>query len=842
MIGKNFIKVLLLFFAIVVTTSTLIFAQEGSVDINNIQNINVDDLTDEQIEKFIKEVDSRGLTISQVELYARSRGVSSLQINKLKARINSVRLNTNSGNSDTGIDRLRENPVETTGQSSGYEGVFSAFEEDQALINPEEAVFGVDLFQSENLTFQPSANIPTPKNYQLGAGDDINIDIWGSSETTYQLQISPEGSIRIPNLGPIYISGLTVTQASSKIRFRLKKIYSDLGNNTYADISLGKIKSINVNIVGEVKRQGTYTLSSFASVFNALYMAGGPNENGSLRRIDHYRNGKKIASIDVYDFLFNGIQNNLSLNDQDMIIVRPYNNRVQIIGEVKRPGYYELAERESLEQLLVYAGEFTSEAYTDNITIKRNKSLKRVIESVDKADFGSFTLNPGDEISVGSILNRFENRVQISGAVNIPGEYEYQKGMTLSTLIKMAEGLREDVFYNRGVLYRQNSDLTLKSVSFDLNKIFAGEDIELQNEDFVTIKSIFELRDDYVVSIQGEVRSPGDYAYVDSLTVESLILSAGGFTETAAKSIVEVARRKAFDDKSDPTNSAKIFNFSISENLELSPEASSFVLNPYDLVVIRKSPHYEVQETVEIQGEANFPGKYVIEKKNERISDLLNRAGGITSYAYVKGATLVRRTEYYSDEANEAARLKRENIKELAERDTLLNDVAVKLKTEESIGINLEEIIKAPGSKYDLILKEGDVVGIPKQLETVRLRGELLYPSTVRFDKALSFKSYISQSGGFSDNAKRGKSYVLYANGAVKRTKRFFWLNFYPNVEPGAEIIVPEKPERRKITPGEVVGLTTGVATFGLIILRIVDFIESSQSSDSQMNVINNLR
>jgi len=834
MIGRGFTQFINAFFVLFLFAGSVAYGQGEDVDLSNIKNINVDDLTDDQIQRLIDEIDKRGFTESQLEVIARSRGVSLLQIEKLKQKLREVRSGIGTSTPAEDLNRLRTDQVEVDQkqEDDGYD-LFSVLLPEEEEIEPEERIYGMELFQSENLTFQPSANIPTPKNYQLGAGDDVILDIWGASERTYQLTISPDGVVRIPNLGPIYLSGLTISEASRKLKSRLKSIYSNLNVNTYADISLGQVKSIRVNMVGEVMNQGSFVLSSFSSVFNALYSAGGPNENGSLRIIDHYRDGKKIATIDAYDYLFNGLNVNGSLNDQDLIIVRPYQNRVQFKGEIKRPGYYESKIGESLEQVIQYAGGFTSKSYKSNITVKRNKGLKRVIITVNEVDRSSFELVAGDEVIVGSITERFENRVQVTGAINKPGEYEYQEGFTLSQLIHLAEGLREDAFYERGSLLRLKADMSIKSIPFNLNDVLNGSDIELKNEDFVEIKSKFDLREEYNISIQGEVRNPGDYTYLDSMTVEDLILQAGGFMETASRSLVEVARRKSHNDNSSPAKSAQIFNFSISENLSLSSNASNFYLEPFDLVVIRKSPNYEIQSTVEIQGEANFPGKYVIEKKNERISDLLNRAGGITNYAYVKGATLTRRTEYFSEESSEAAKLRRENLTELAERDTLLDDSAIKLKKQESIGINLAEIIKDPGSKYDLILKEGDVLGVPKQLETIRLRGELLYPSTVRYDKTLTFKGYISQAGGFADGAKRGKSYVLYANGSVKRTKRFFWLNFYPTLEPGAEVIVPEKPEKRKITPGEIVGLTTGVATFGLIVLRLVDFLEKDDPVDN---------
>ena len=796
-------------------------------DISNISNLNVDELSDDQIKQIITEIEKRGISEGQLEVLAKARGASALQIQKLRTRILNVRNSLSDNNSLDQIVRIRESQTSSANEIENGDVLQSILPLQTSKSDEVKSdIYGMNLFHSENLTFQPSLNIPTPINYQLGPGDELIIDVWGAAEQNYQLKVSPEGNIRVPNLGPIYLNGLTVEKAESKIKARLSRIYSGLGSNTYADVSLGSVRTIKVNIVGEVSRQGTYVLSSFSSVFNALYAAGGPNENGSLRLIDHYRAGKKLASIDLYDFLFRGIISNEILNDQDVIIVRPYTHWVKIQGEVKRPGTYELEGDETLEVLINYAGGFTSKAYRERISLKRNSGISRVIETVTKSEFGAFRIIPGDEINVTSIIPRFKSRVNITGAVNKVGEYEYTDGMTLNDLIQMAEGPREDAFFDRGTIFRLNNDLSITSIAFSLNEVLDGADIILQNEDLVDIKSKFDLKEEYFVRIDGEVRFPQNYAFVDSMTVEDLILQAGGFKESAARSAVEVARRKRYDDNRNPANSAEIYNFPISESLYLDDSASDFLLQPFDYVIIRKSPYYENQAIVEVQGEVNFPGKYVIEKKNERISDLLKRSGGITSFGYVKGATLVRRSEYFSDETFLSARLRRESLINIARRDTLVDDEELQLNRRELIGISLGEIIKNPGSEYDLILKEGDVLSVPKQLETVRLRGELLYPSVVRFNDQFSFRSYVSQAGGFSGNAKKGKSYVVYANGEVKRTKSMFWINFYPKIEPGAEVIVPEKPQKSKLSSGEVLSLTTGIATFGLVILRLVDEIQ----------------
>ncbi|MGB3463881.1 MAG: SLBB domain-containing protein, partial [Cyclobacteriaceae bacterium] len=514
MIGRDYRRLLRLIFFFFVLSAGNALAQEPDIDIETIKNINVDDLSDEQIQKFIDEMDKRGISIGQMEVLAQARGVSSIQIQKLRNRIMEVRSGSQNTSGASELNRIRSDQAETTEDKLEEDDQFFdvLLEGEEEEIVPEEQVFGMNLFQSENLTFQPSTNIPTPKSYQLGAGDNIIIDIWGASERVYQLTVSPEGSIRIPNVGPIYVSGMEIGDATTKIKSRLKRIYSNLGYNTYADISLGQLRTISVNIVGEVENQGSYTMSSFATVFNALYYAGGPNENGSLRKIDHYRDGKKIATVDIYDYLFNGIGGRSNLNDQDLIIVRPFAKRVQVKGEVKRQGYYEVTDSETLEQLLAYSGGFTSNAFRKSVTVRRNRDLRKAVETVSQDEFATFKLQAGDEVLVSPIMDRFENRVQISGAVNRSGEYEYSEGMTLKELILTAEGLREDAFMKRGTIIRLNDDLTLSSIPFDINQVMLGEEILLKNEDYVEIKSIFDLRDEYIVQIQGEVRDPGEYA------------------------------------------------------------------------------------------------------------------------------------------------------------------------------------------------------------------------------------------------------------------------------------------------------------------------------------------
>lgn len=793
---------------------------QNTPNINNLQSLNVDDLTDEQIEAFIKKAEESGYSEQQMIVLAKARGMSSTQISKLQERIRELQSQSGaSGSSSNSISRVRENRKTT------FDPFENLYEKDTIELENELPIFGMSFFRNENLTFEPSLNIPTPKNYVLGSGDQIIIDIWGASENTYQVSITPEGSILIPNIGPIYLSGLTVEKAEIKVKSKLKSIYSTLGENTYAQMSLGQIRTISVNVVGEVVRPGTYSLSSFATAFNALYSAGGPSDNGSLRNIMVFRSGKRIGALDAYRFLIDGEGESISLQDQDVVLVKPYHSRITLEGEIKRPAYYEVKEGETLANAIAFGGGFTGTAYTQSISLQRNDKNFKTVKTVNSNDFESLKLNNGDKIQIGEISNLFRNRIRVEGAVNHPDEFEYLEGLMLSEIISQADGFRADAFMNQALILRENSDLTLSNIAFEPEKLISGEfDLDLQSGDLIKVQSIFDLREEYNVSLQGEVIKSGEFPFVEGMTVENLIYMAGGFKETAAKSFVEVARRIT-DDAKDQSFSSEIFNFPISESLNLSSEASSFELFPFDLVVIRESPFYQKQVVISIEGEIQYPGKYVLERKDERISDVLKRAGELTQYAYAKGATLIRRTEYFETDDNKlatVAKIRKEELQSLYERDTIGGAIP-KFKTQESIGIQLEEIIKKPGSSYDLILREGDILSIPRLPQTVRVRGQVLYPSTIRYDDANSFTKFVSQAGGFSDKALKRKSYIVYANGTAEKTNSFLWFKNYPDIEPGAEIVIPEKREKRRLTPGEVIGLTSGISTLGWVIFQIVN-------------------
>ncbi len=867
-----------------------------NLDINQISpsqiaSVNIDDISDAQLQIFLERFNESGLTEKELEIALASKGMPRAQIQKLKARIAKLK-STSISSGSTGYDRVRTREELAFRQDDLFQSLTKDYEE---LVSQEEKeklkkIFGYNLFNSELLTFEPSLNVPTPKNYVLGAGDEIIIDVWGASEQTYQEIISPDGYIKIPNLGPIYLNGLTIEDGSVRIKSRLTQIYSGLSSsggrrpNTFVQVSIGQVRTIRVSVIGEAISPGTFNVSSLSTVGNVLYLSGGPNINGSLRNIELLRDGNVIDQFDGYDFLIKGqIVKNVRLQDRDIVRVLPYENRVEISGEIKRPGIYEMKEGETFEDLILFAGGFTENAYSGIVKIRRNNGITREFVDLTNKEFGLQSPQNGDYVMVGGIIDRFENRIQIRGAVFREGEYELTEELTLTQLIEKAQGLRGDAFLERGTIYRTKEDYSNEVISFNIRQILKGEekDISLSREDVINIPSIYDLKEEFYLQVFGEVKSPGVYPFAEAISVEDLLLKAGGLRESASGSHVEVARRvKDVEQNGNRNSTAEIFTFSISETLALSAEASNFILQPFDQVYIRKSPGYQQQINIKVEGEVLYPGFYALEKKDERISDILKRTGGLTSEGFAKGATLIRRTEFnppksddlirleslqqmkqnnetnqilqenYSlseteallfkrlndieqqlenydlesdaEQGREGLNVKRNRLKELLEKDSTLIQEGLELVKYETIGIDLEKILGNPGSKFDLILNDGDIISIPKKLETVRLRGEFLYPITVRYDETNSFNDFVSQAGGFTENAKKGKTYVLYANGSVDRTRKFLFWNNYPKVERGAEIIAPEKPERRKMTTAEIVAISTSMASMALIISRIL--------------------
>jgi protein involved in polysaccharide export with SLBB domain len=852
----------------------------------DLSTIDISQLTDEQISSYVNRIEQSGLSEEEVEAALLSRGLPESELLKLKERINQISTGKRDFGTGFGKVRTRQPP-----QKKGDLFIdLKTDPEEEKILEIEKKVFGYSLFNSPNLTFDPSLNIPTPTNYQIGPGDEIIIDVWGASEQAYQQIVSPDGYIIVQNLGPIYLNGLTIEKATQRIKNRLSQIYSGLSPgegknpNTFAQVSLGQLRTIKVTVIGEVRTPGTYDLSALATVFNALYMSGGPSINGSFREIELIRENKVYKTLDIYDFLIRGIQkNNIQLEDQDIIRIKPFTNRVEVFGEIKREGIYEIKEEESFLDLIEFCGGFSENAYQGIIKVRRNTGKERRLLDITKNNLGIVHPENGDQVLVNGILDRFENRVQIVGAVYREGEYELTEKLSVLQLIEKAEGLRGDAFLDRGSIFRTNDDFTTQVIPFNLRQMLKGEleDITLIREDLVKIASIYDLKEEFYVTIGGSVREPGNYPFMEKMTVVELLLEAGGLLESADLTAIEVARRRRGSaDSPDHDQIAEIFTFSVERDLRIKEGQEQFYLEPFDNVYIRKSPNYEAPIKVKLEGEVKYPGEYILGKKDERISSLIIRAGGLTSEGYIDGATLIRRTEFFeqpseiekryedllsirkqlnekysysedlslteseylrsqrladleekaeqymelmdADQSREGVKQRMEMIEDLQERDTLM--IPIDLKRYETIGINLREILANPGSKYDIILQEGDIISVPKQLQTVRLRGEFLYPITVRYDNKYNFKDYLAQAGGFTDNAKKSKTYIIYANGSVDRTKRaFIFGNKYPKVQPGSEIIVPRKPDKEGLSAQAWIAISTSVATFVLVVERLIN-------------------
>jgi protein involved in polysaccharide export with SLBB domain len=819
---KTTITAILILFAVLVTETA--FSQL------NYANIKVDELSDAQILQMIKRAESIGYSEAQLEQMATAQGMKPEEAQKLKLRVEKVR---KQGSTATQVDAK----VVSTGRENSETTDGGAVDNEKKVKDEEigPKIFGAELFRNGSITFEPNLRIATPKGYVIGPDDKLLIDLTGDNEASYNLQVSPEGVINLQYVGRIAVGGLTIDQATSKIRTAMGKTYPSLrSGRTNLSINLGNIRSIKVVLTGQVTKPGTYTLSSLATVYNALYASGGPSQNGSFRKIQLIRNNKVVSTIDVYDFLLRGIQqNNLRLQDQDVINVPVYEKLVEISGEVKNAALFEVVNGESLQDVIGFAGGFTPQAYTAKIKSFQNTDKERKIIDISAADFGMYPPRNGDKYVVEAILDRFQNRVEVLGAVFRPGLYELGSGLTLKGLIKKADGLTEDAFLNRGYINRLNADNTQNLLSFDVARIMAGtkEDIVLQREDKVTISSLFDLRDEYKVTIQGEVRAGGTFDYADNMTLEALIQMAGGFKENATPRRIEISRRiKNSDAKSAFAKTAQVFAVGVDQNLKLLDK--TFALKPFDLVSVRSSEGYQVQKQVKLEGEVIYPGMYTITQKNERISDLIKRAGGLTPTAYTEGASLKRpgAEKINPNDKNAIDNREEENKKflslkraqETGAKETVKEEVEQQLIQSDLVGIDLDKILKKPMSKYDLIVEDGDIIRVPRQLQTVKVTGEVLNPNSIVFLPGKSFKQYVNGAGGFTASALKRGAYIKYANGSVEAGSKFLFFNNFPKVKPGAEILVPKKAEKEKMTAQGWIGLGTAIASLGAIIVSLL--------------------
>ena len=772
-------------------------------------------MSDQQVLEYVQESVKQGKEQKQIAAELARRGVTKEQALRVKEqyeRRNGTSAST-MGGTDQNEARLRE---ETKDETSAMLDEQPTTEE----LSREEQVFGRNIFNTRNLTFEPNNNLPTPPNYRLGPGDEVVIDIWGASQNTIRQTISPDGTINLQELGPAYLSGLTVEEAGRFLKAELGKIYSNEKNQIR--VTLGNTRTIRVNIMGEVVQPGTYSLSSFSTVFHALYRAGGVNRIGSLRDVRLVRDGKKIASVDVYEFIMQGrMTDDLSLQEGDVVIVPAYESLVKMSGKVKRAMKFEMRPGETLSRLLEYAGGFEADAYTKTLRMVRQNGEEYEVRTVEEKDYPVTELRDGDVVTVGAILDRFTNKVEIKGAVYRPDIYELDGEVnTVRALIDQAQGLMDDAFTNRAVLQRQRDDMTSEVLAVDVKALMDGRipDIPLRRNDILYIPSIHDLRDLGSVSITGEVAKPDTYPYADHMTLEDLIIQAGGLREAASLVRVDVSRRIKDPKSMNTTDSiGQMYSFALKDGFVIDGQPG-FELRPYDQVFVRRSPGYQVQQNVSVGGEVLFGGTYTLTSRAERLSDLVKKAGGVTPSAYVRGAKLTRVAS--AEEKRRMQDVVRLMGRELGER--ALDSLGIRVQDTYTIGIDLEAALASPGSDADLVLREGDVLQVPEYTNTVKISGAVMMPNTVSYSEGEGVKYYLGQAGGYSQHAKKSKKFIIYMNGQVAKVKG----SGRGQVEPGCEIVVPNKKKKNGVLLSNILGYATSFASLGTMAASIANLVK----------------
>ena len=818
-----------------------------------IADVSAQSMTDEQVLQFVAVEYQKGTSQAQIVTKLMQKGVDINQIRRVKQKYERQANNGGLGVKDitgeqTSNNRLRKNNGQTKELPSGQmqkdkltnveakdkytdlDPNYNQMQEEMQFLFPDSLsmmmlpkepegrkVFGRDIFNNKELTFEPNMNIATPQNYRLGPGDAVYIDIYGASQKTVEATVTPDGTIVIEGFGPVQVSGLTVAQANARLKTTLGARYS----SSKVRLTVGQTKTIIVNVMGEVKTPGTYTLSAFASVFHALYMAGGTNDIGTLRNIKVYRNNKLVTTVDIYDYILNGkLTGNVRLADNDVIVVGPYDCLVNVAGKVKRPMFYEMKKSESVGTVLKYAGGFTGDAYKKSVKVIRKAGSKYSIFNVGEFDVNTFKIEDEDSISVDSVIPRYSNMVEIKGAVFRPGMYQVGGDITgVRSLLEHADGVTEDAFVQHAVMHRMKFDRTLEVIQVDIEGILSGRvaDIPLKNEDVLYIPSKKDLLEQQTLTIHGEVLYPGTYTYADNTTVEDLIIQAGGLTDAASVMKVDVSRR--ITDKQAISVSdtiANTFSFRLKDGFVIDG-TPGFTLQPYDEVYVRTSPGFSAQKNVTVEGEVLFGGTYTLAKKTQRLSEIIKQAGGLTTTAYAKGARLERQLT-----PEERARM--EQVLKMArakagDSDTL-NINKLDVGNTYYVGINLDKALAEPGGNYDIVLREGDKITIPEYTNTVKISGDVMYPNTVSFRKGKNVAYYVDQAGGWGSRAKKSRTYIIYMNGTVAR------IGNGVKPEPGCEIVVPSKPANSRMTTTEVVALASGTASIATMIATLVNLLK----------------
>ena len=809
-------------------------------------------MSDEQVLQYVVEEYQKGTSQAQIVTKLMQKGVDINQIRRVRQKYERQTQNGGLGIKDiTGEkqsnDRLRKNNGQLKDQPSGQmqkdretsvsskdkytemDPKYIQMQEEMQFLLPDSLlmmlpeepegrkVFGRDIFNNKELTFEPNMNIATPQNYRLGPGDVVYIDIYGASQKTVEATVTPDGTVVIEGFGPVQVNGLTVAQANARLKSTLGARYS----SSKVRLTVGQTKTIMVNVMGEVKTPGTYTLSAFASVFHALYMAGGTNDIGTLRNIKVFRNNKLVTTVDIYDYILNGkLSGNVRLADNDVIVVGPYDCLVNVAGKVKRPMFYEMKKSESVGTVLKYAGGFTGDAYKKSVKVVRKAGSKYSIFNVGEFDVNTFKIEDEDSIAVDSVIPRYSNMVEIKGAVFRPGMYQVGGDITgVRSLLEHADGVTEDAFVKHAVMHRMKFDRTLEVIQVDVEGIMTGRvaDIPLKNEDVLYIPSKKDLLEQQTLTIHGEVLYPGTYAFADNTTVEDLIIQAGGLTDAASVMKVDVSRRISDRQAISVSDTiANTYTFKLKDGFVIDG-TPGFTLQPYDEVYVRTSPGFSAQKNVIVEGEVLFGGTYTLAKKTQRLSEIIKQAGGLTTTAYAKGARLERQLT-----PEERARM--ETVLKMAkakagDSDTL-NINKLDVGNTYYVGINLDKALAEPGGSHDIVLREGDKITVPEYTNTVKISGDVMYPNTVSFRKGKNVSYYVDQAGGWGSRAKKSRTYIIYMNGTVAR------IGNGVKPEPGCEIVVPSKPANSRMTTAEVVALASGTASIATMIATLVNLLK----------------
>ncbi len=806
-------------------------------------------ISDDKVLEFAQKEQKKGTSQSQIVNKLLQRGATVEQLRRIRKKVESqqkqlgaVSSAVTSESQDDGRMRRRqqsglqiaerEELLTRQQQREAMESELAALMPDTLeVVDEGKQVFGRNIFNNELLTFEPSQNMATPQNYVLGPGDKVIIDIWGASQETFEGVVSPDGQVVVPGVGPIQLGGLSVQKATQRVRQQVGRFYQDC----QIALSLGENRSIQVQVMGEVKTPGTYTLSSLSSTFNALYSAGGINDIGTLRNIKVYRQGRQVAVLDVYDYLLNGnARGDIRLQDNDVIVVGPYEALVEVRGRVKRPMFYEMRQSETVKQLLSNAGGFAGDAFTESVRLTRKKGAMYSMHTVDEFHQGSFTLMDGDSIFVDSVVARFRNMVEIRGAVMHPGQYELGGSIqSVRQLIEAAQGLREDAFRTRGVMQREKDDLTNQMMSVDLDALLKGEaaDVPLRNGDILFIPSVVDMQGERTMTIGGEVVYPGTYTYAENTHVEDLILMAGGLTDAASTVRVDVYRRLLSQNQLEKSEVlSQSYTISLADGLRATD--SSLVLMPYDRVFVRRSPLNIKQKLVRIEGCVNFEGEYAMQSTHYRLSDLVQAAGGLSKDAYTRGGRLMRRMT--ADE-----RLQRENALRAAQmqmyEEAMQNDKDYNAERADSlmqlkldmgdtypVAVDLDKALAEIGGEHDILLREGDVLVVPQFSNTVKVNGEVIYPNSINYVKGKPLSYYIERAGGYANRARKRGTYAIYMNGAVKKLGRFS----AKKIQPGCEIIVPTRSFKKGMSTGEIMAITSGTASLASVVVALMTILK----------------